>query len=110
MGGGVWAEAQAGAADGRPSRDDVGSLSRCVALTTAFPSHRVSGGRPPPIQPFPQWGVVGGAEGSEVPTPPLCDFGNHCCLSLSLPLLTSHLRSHWASTLGLLVQYALSTS
>lgn len=50
-GGGVWAEAQAGA-DGRPPSDDVGSLSRCVALTTAFPSHRVSGGRPLPFSLF----------------------------------------------------------
>lgn len=74
---------------GPPPRDDVGSLSRHVVLTTAFPSHRVSGGWPPPIQLFPQWGIVGGAEGSEGPTPPLCDFGNHCCLSLNLPLLTA---------------------
>lgn len=50
---------------GRPPLDDVGSPSWRVALTTAFPSHRVSGERSPPIQLFPQWGVVGGAEGSE---------------------------------------------
>lgn len=72
---------------GRSPCGDVGSLSRCVSLATAFPS-QVSGGPPPPIQLFPQWGVVrgGGAEGSEEPTPPLCEFG---CLCWPEPRFTS---------------------
>lgn len=47
---------------GRSPCGDVGSLSRCVSLATAFPS-QVSGGPPPPIQLFPQWGVVRGGGG-----------------------------------------------
>lgn len=82
---------------GSPPRGDVGSLSRRAALATAFPSRRVSGGRPLPFSFFLN-GVLGGAEVSEGPTPPLCDFGSLCCLSLGFPLHPCH--TLWASTSG----------
>lgn len=44
---------------GSPPRGDVGSLSRRAALATAFPSRRVSGGRPLPFSFFLN-GVLGG--------------------------------------------------
>lgn len=59
-----------------------------VEFPGAAPSHSV----------FSSMGCWGWGEGSEGPTPPLCDFGSFCCLSLGFPLRPCH--TLWASTSG----------
>lgn len=82
---------------GPSPRDDVGSLSRRVVLTTAFPSHRVSGGVAPSHSGFSSMGYCGGSGRKRRSDPAPLRF---LLPLLSEPQFTSpYCHSHWASLL-----------